>query len=689
MTNKIKNIKKNINQETFLDYQFLSDPKISPSGNIIAFTVNTPDVDDNNYKTSLYICKKLKDNKIIKLISKSSVRNYQWIDDDTIMFASTRCPKVREKLSLGEELTQYYTISVNGGEAQKYFNIELLASDIKPLKTNNINNNLFLVTAKFDNNRPDLEGLSKPERLEVLKEYKEKGYTVFEETPFWFNDIGMTNRKRNRLYIYDDITKEVTAITKPFFNVANVKLKDNYVLYQGYEFESFGTVKNGVYLYNLTTKETSVIIEPNKFKIKFMDLYINNNNNKIIISYVTSEGFGLNQNGNIYLIDIDTKKESLLTNHEHQNIAGNTTGTDARFGGGIVSKVEEDTLYYITTKVNHSYINSLNLKTGDIKELTSEGAVDAFDIYNNSIYMIAFKDNNLGELYSLENNINNKQETKISKFNDFVLEEYSISEPEEVISKNMENIENFDVHGYVLKPAGYVKGNSYPAILHIHGGPRTVFSSIYHNEMQLWANNGYFVMYCNPRGSDGRGNEFGDLNARYGQDDYDDLMRFTDKVLELYEDIDKDRVGVTGGSYGGFMTNWIIGHTDRFLCACSQRCISNWTTFEGTTDIGYFFAKDQTGASHMENQELQWEQSPLKYANQVKTPTLFIHSDEDYRCWLVEALQMFTALKMHGVESKLCVFKGENHELSRSGRPRNRIKRMEEILTWFDSYLKK
>ena len=149
------------------------------------------------------------------------------------------------------------------------------------------------------------------------------------------------------------------------------------------------------------------------------------------------------------------------------------------------------------------------------------------------------------------------------------------------------------------------------------------------------------------------------------------------------------RLGVGGGSYGGFMTNWIIGHTDRFQAACSQRSIANWTGMEGTADIGYYFAKGQTGASHREDRDLQWQQSPLRYADHVTTPTLFLHGEEDYRCWKLEAIQMFTALQLRGVPSRLCLFPGENHELSRSGRPRQRLRRLEEMLRWYQRYLNK
>ena len=135
------------------------------------------------------------------------------------------------------------------------------------------------------------------------------------------------------------------------------------------------------------------------------------------------------------------------------------------------------------------------------------------------------------------------------------------------------------------------------------------------------------------------------------------------------------------------LTNWIIGHTDRFAAAASQRSISNWISFYGTSDIGIIFGPDQTNGDIYDNYEKMWWHSPLKYADQVKTPTLFIHSEEDYRCWLAEGIQMYTALADRGVETRMCLFKGENHELSRSGKPLHREKRLREIADWMEKHL--
>ena len=250
------------------------------------------------------------------------------------------------------------------------------------------------------------------------------------------------------------------------------------------------------------------------------------------------------------------------------------------------------------------------------------------------------------------------------------------------------NTDGVDIDGFVMKPVGYEPGKRYPGILHIHGGPKMVFGPGFHHEMQLWAVSGFFVCYCNPRGSCGKGNAFADLQGKYGEVDFRDLMEFTDEVLRRYPEIDADRMGVAGGSHGGFMTNWVIGHTDRFRCAVSQRSIANYVGDYLLSDIGYYYVPDQQLGTIWEHPERLWKASPLTYADRVKTPTLFIHADKDYRCTLANGLEMFAALKLHGVESKLCMFYGENHGLSREEKPSNRISRLSEILHWMEEHLK-
>jgi dipeptidyl aminopeptidase/acylaminoacyl peptidase len=271
---------------------------------------------------------------------------------------------------------------------------------------------------------------------------------------------------------------------------------------------------------------------------------------------------------------------------------------------------------------------------------------------------------------------------QLTKFNQKVLKNKYIAKPKEFIVKK----ETHEVKGFVLFPKDYNPNLKYPCILDIHGGPKTVYGKVYYHEMQVWANLGYVVIFANPRGSDGKGNEFADIRGKYGTIDYDDLMDFTDLILKRVKSIDPSKLFVTGGSYGGFMTNWIVGHTNRFKAAVTQRSISNWLSFHGTSDIGFYFSKDQTaGHPNIDTTKL-WNQSPMKYAMEVETPLLFIHSDQDYRCPIEQAMQFYSILKEKGLPTKLIWFKGESHELSRSGKPHARQKRLNEITNWFEIY---
>lgn len=269
----------------------------------------------------------------------------------------------------------------------------------------------------------------------------------------------------------------------------------------------------------------------------------------------------------------------------------------------------------------------------------------------------------------------------VTHFNDAMLRGKYVAQPDPL---NL-TAGDHEVHGFILKPMDFEAGKKYPVIFDIHGGPKTVYGPVFYHEMQYWASRGYFVIFCNPTGSDGRG-AFMDIRGKYGTVDFDDLMAFCDAALAKYPEMDADNLFETGGSYGGFMTNWIIGHTDRFRACASQRSISNWTSFYGVSDIGPDFSEDQCGSTIWPDVEKFWWHSPMKYADKVKTPTLFLHSLEDYRCPVDQGYQMYSALIAHGVESRLVLFRGENHELSRSGKPKHRIRRLNEITGWFEQH---
>lgn len=248
-----------------------------------------------------------------------------------------------------------------------------------------------------------------------------------------------------------------------------------------------------------------------------------------------------------------------------------------------------------------------------------------------------------------------------------------------------EGLDGDKVHAWIMTPPGMEEGRRYPTIVYVHC---SMFSWDFNHEFQCLANAGYVVAYFNQRGTTaGYGQAWtraseGDQGGR----DYEEVMLGVDELVSRPY-VDAERLGVTGGSCGGFMTNWIVGHNDRFAAAVTQRSIVNQISFFGTADIGPECTEGETGSNPWRDLDAVWRQSPLAYAANINTPLLIIHSDEDHRCPLEQAEQLFAALRWMGKKVELVIFEGENHGLSRGGRPGNRIERQRRILGWFQKHL--
>lgn len=660
--------------DDFTRFKFISGIKHSTDGKHGCFVVHETDLEDNKYLSNLWIVN-LENEKYYKLTAFDSERSFLWLDNENIIFPGLRDAKDKEKQDSGEEFTQYYKINIHGGEAVKTFRIPRNVYEIKML-----DEDTFMFTSQYNINEKELDSLTEDEKKKEFQSRKEeKDYEVLEEIPFWANGGGFTSRKRVRLYIYHKASNELEVITGKYENVESFNLNEDNTkaVVISSTFKDKLELTNDIKVYDIQSKKFIEAKENAPIYYYYADFLTKD---MLIIVGNSMEKYGINENEKFYTMDLNTMKRKCIT-PELDVALTNSVGSDCRFGGSDLKKVEGEQLYFVTTEGYSSFLNRID-RSGNIEKLiSSEGSVDGISVSGDSILFVAMRPNKLQELYSLNKGI----EKKLTSFNDWVQTERKVSALERI---SIETKPGIIIDGWVMKPADFDKNKKYPAIFDIHGGPKTVYGTVFFHEMQYWASEGYAVFFCNPRGSDGKGNKFADIRGKYGTIDYDDLMKFADKVFKRYSFIDADRVGVTGGSYGGFMTNWIIGHTDRFKAAASQRSISNWISKFCTTDIGYFFVEDQNSATPWRDHEKLWEHSPLKYADRVKTPTLFLHSEEDYRCWLAEGIQMFTALKYHGVESRLCMFRVENHELSRSGKPKHRLRRLGEITGWFNKYLK-
>ena len=245
---------------------------------------------------------------------------------------------------------------------------------------------------------------------------------------------------------------------------------------------------------------------------------------------------------------------------------------------------------------------------------------------------------------------------------------------------------DLDVQVWLLKPPGFDPARTYPVVLQIHGGPHAMYGHAPFHEMQAMAAKGWLVLFSNPRGSQGYGEAFATATrGRWGESDAPDVLAALDAVLARPY-ADPSRVAVTGGSYGGYLTNWLVGHTDRFRVAATQRCVSNFHSFYGTSDIGFDFGEWEFGGTPWASADLLLRHSPITYVDRIATPLLIVHNEGDLRCPIEQAEQMFVALKRLGRDVAFVRIPEEDHNLSRSGKPSRRIARLEHLIGWFDRH---
>jgi dipeptidyl aminopeptidase/acylaminoacyl peptidase len=349
--------------------------------------------------------------------------------------------------------------------------------------------------------------------------------------------------------------------------------------------------------------------------------------------------------------------------------------------GDPVWSEDGKSIYFMTADIPHCNLYKVDLK-GKVKAVIEGKTLGGYSVGGGRVAYVAMSGTEPMELY-----LRDGKDRKLTDFNGKLLRSLSVSPPEHFSFRNRLGRA---VDGWMIKPVGWKKGEKYPCILEIHGGPRGAYGDGVFHEFQMLASEGYAVIYTNPRGSSGYEEEYTMAVMRhYGEPDTEDFMDFTDEALRRYGWIDSTRLGVTGGSYGGFAVNWLISHTDRFKAATTDRCVSNWVSKFGTSDIGYQQPESISGEKTYWGEALmeQMRHSPILYAGNVKTPCLILHSEQDLRCPIEQGEQWFTALKLNGVPCEMVRIPDENHELSRAGKPKHREERLRHHLRWFKQYL--
>jgi dipeptidyl aminopeptidase/acylaminoacyl peptidase len=343
-------------------------------------------------------------------------------------------------------------------------------------------------------------------------------------------------------------------------------------------------------------------------------------------------------------------------------------------------------LYFPVVYHGSSILKSINLQGDDLLTLIDEGGVVGsfgFDKDQKRLAYFYGRIDDPGQIYLCDTP--HEHPRQLTHHNQAILDNLELGKVETTWIKGPAGN---DLQGWILTPPGFDPNRKYPSILEIHGGPLTQYGYFFMHEFYFLAAQGYVVHFTNPRGGRGYGEQHAlAIYSGWGDADYSDLMAWTDYIAQQPY-IDSERMGVTGGSYGGYMTVWIIGHTQRFKAAVTQRCVSNFISIWGSSDFNWAFQLELNNKAPFEDLQIYWDHSPIKYIGNAITPTLVIHSEMDLRCPIEQGEQVFVALKRLGIESEMVRFPDEFHGLSRNGRTDRRIARLKHILRWFDRYLR-
>lgn len=407
------------------------------------------------------------------------------------------------------------------------------------------------------------------------------------------------------------------------------------------------------------------------------------------IAYFGHEGLKAGyKNDELWVVDFDQpgSARSLTAPFDYDVGGGVINDTGSVITSSPIWSGDGARIFYQVGRHGRTSLHSIGVDGENHQTLIEfDGVVSGFSMRGNK-EKTAYIHGTMTDPCQIAIQVLSESEPKIlTKLNTSLFEEISLGEMEEVWFKGPDDN---DLQGWILKPPNFSPDQQYPSIMEIHGGPLAQYGFFLMHEFYYLAGQGYVVYFCNPRGGQGYGvaHSKAIYHGKWGTVDYADLMAWADLVQEKPY-IDPDRMGVTGGSYGGYMTVWIIGHTDRFRAAVSQRCVSNLISMWGSSDFNWSFQAIFDDKAPYENLDVLWECSPIKHIGSATTPTLIIHSMQDLRCAIEQSEQVYVALKNLGVETEFLMFPDSPHGVSRTGRTDRKIVRLEGILDWFERYL--
>lgn len=663
-----KKTTRGIAAEDLFRIRFVSDPQFSPDGGKIIFVQKTID-DEREYRSHLFLLS-LADGAVKQwTFGKRKDASPRWSPDGkTIAFLSNRSGK-----------TQIWLLPADGGEARQ---LTSLKNGVRQLRWSP--NGRFLVA---------LASLGKKETLNEREEQDKQESKKHELTPLIVERLqyksdaaGFRDDKQDVLIRIDVETGEIQGLTDGDDEIGSFAISPDgktVAFTANRSEEPDFTFTRDIFLLDIESGKTRKITNGDGL---FTSLSWSPNGKMLAAIGHELEYLGATLN-RVWTFDVASGEKRALTANWDVHVGDAMVGdmhSDAPSPGLIWDK-EGNGLYFLASERGR-----VNLYHVALDGTITPVVIGDFHLYGLTIHphdyiaVAAISDpTHIGDLYAVS--LRDGKREKLTNANEKLEKELVLSTPVEF---SYPSRDGWNIQGWLMKPPHLENGQKVPMIVEIHGGPHAMYGFTFFHEMQVLAAKGYAVLFTNPRGSHGYGQTFVNaVRGDYGGMDYEDIMSGVEYALAHFDFIDETRLGVTGGSYGGFMTNWIVGHTDRFKAAVTQRSISNWLSFYGVSDIGYFFTEWEVGCNVWENPERLWRHSPLKYVKNIRTPLLILHSEKDYRCPIEQAEQLFIALKHLKRETKLVRFPEANHDLSRSGPPALRLERLNHIVGWFAKYL--
>ncbi|MET0260847.1 MAG: S9 family peptidase [Gaiellaceae bacterium] len=628
------------------ELRWADDPRLSPDGRTAAFVVWSTDRETNDYTASIWLVavdgaaqpRRLTRGK------KQDVAPRWSPDGSRLAFASNRDSKAK----------QLYVLPVEGGE---------------PLQLTELSEDVTEVVWSPDGTRIVFSARVRDSAYEEEDERKRRPRR-FERLQYKLDDEGWIGDRRRHLFVVpaDGSAPPVQLTDGDFEDAAPSWSPDGRrIAFASARQEHWDTeVERDIFVVDAEGGEPERLTGGDSC----YEAPAWSPDGSAIACRWAPGGFDYPRHGQIAVLDASTGERRVLTESLDRNCAPYPEIREPVWDGDSILFVLEESGYNALYRVGAD-------GAGEPEAVLGEVWVTAFDCVVGQIAHAATTPTSLPEIYTGEGRL-----TDVSSA-------VEASEPERFTAVSADGSE---VEAWIIRPLGFEDGR-YPLLLNVHGGPFAQYGNRFLDEFQVQAGAGYAVLYSNPRGSSGYSEEWGrairgpiEGGEGWGSRDYEDVMAVLDEALERFDFIDPERLGVLGGSYGGFMTSWIVSHTDRFQAACSERSVNNFVLEGGSGDIGWAF-KGIVGEYWFEAPDAYLQISPSKYAANITTPLLILHSEDDLRCPLGHAEDLFAILRVLKRDVELVIFPAESHNLSRTGSPAHREMRFEAILDWFERTL--